>query len=143
MKSLIGIFLVSIFIFASCNTYSQYGWGRGSNYNRLYDVKTVETISGQVTEIDKIYPEKNMSYGVHLTLSTSGGSISVHLGPGWYIENQEVQISKDDNVTVTGSKVTYDGSQVIIAKEVTKGDQVLVLRDDEGYPLWAGWRNKR
>lgn len=143
MKSIIGILLTSLIVFVSCNTYSQNGWGRGSNYNRLYDVKTVETISGVVTDINKIYPEKNMSHGIHLTLSTANGSISIHLGPGWYIENQEVQISKDDNVTVTGSRVKYDGNDVIIAKEVAKGDQVLVLRDDEGYPLWAGWRNKR
>jgi len=143
MRTFIALFITLLFVFVSCNSYSQDGWGRGSNYNRLYDVKTVETISGQVTNIDKVYPDKNSSYGVHLTLSTSTGSISIHLGPGWYIEKQDVQIAKDDNITVTGSRVTYDGSQVIIAKEVVKGDMVLKLRDDEGYPFWAGWRNKR
>lgn len=143
MRSIIAIFITLLFVFVSFNSYSQDGWGRGSNYNRLYDVKTVETISGQVTSIDKVYPDKNSSYGVHLTLSTSSGSISIHLGPGWYIEKQDMQIAIDDNITVTGSKVTYDGNQVIIAKEVVKGDMILKLRDDEGYPFWAGWRNKR
>ena len=26
------------------------------------------------------------------------------------------------------------------AEEVTKGDQVLELRDASGVPMWAGWR---
>ncbi|MBK8981835.1 MAG: hypothetical protein IPM38_05805 [Ignavibacteria bacterium] len=32
---------------------------------------------------------------------------------------------------------------VIIAKEIIKGDEVLTLRDDNGYPYWAGWRKKK
>lgn len=130
-----------VLVFAG-NIYSQNGWGSGSNYNRLYDVKTVETVTGSVVSIDQVSPDKNMSTGVHLILNTANGNISVHLGPAWYIENQEVQINKDDNITVTGSKVTYNGNQVIIAKEVVKGDQILKLRDDNGYPVWSGWRNK-
>jgi hypothetical protein len=143
MKSLASILLILLFVFSSCSVYPQKGWGPGSNYNRMYDVNTVETISGQVTKVDKIYPDNNMSYGIHLTLSTTTGEISVHLGPGWFIENQDTEVNAGDNVTVTGSKVTYEGSEVIIAKEVTKGDEVLKLRDDNGFPLWSGWRNRR
>ncbi len=146
IKSKILILFALLFAFSTCTVYSQKGWGPGSNYNKIYDVNTVETISGQVTSIDKIYPDKNMAYGmaygIHLTLNTSDGDISVHLGPGWFIENQDIQINVGDNVIVTGSKVTYEGSKVIIAKEVTKGDQVLKLRDDNGYPLWSGWHNR-
>lgn len=129
-------------LFFAGNIYSQNGWGPGSNYNRLYDVKTIETVNGSVTSIDQVSPDKDMSTGVHLILNTANGKISVNLGPAWYIDNQEVQINKDDNITVTGSKVTYNGDQVIIAKEVVKGDQVLKLRDDNGYPVWSGWRKK-
>lgn len=124
------------------NLYSQNGWGPGSNYNRLYDTKTVEMVSGTVMSVDQTSTENNMSAGVHLLLNTGNGNVTVHLGPAWYIDNQDVVISKDDNISVTGSKVTYKGDQIIIAKEVTKGDQILRLRDDNGYPLWSGWRNK-
>ncbi|MBK6537871.1 MAG: DNA-binding protein [Ignavibacteria bacterium] len=130
-----------VLIFAG-NIYSQNGWGPGSSYNRMYDTKTVETISGSVISIDQILPDKNMSVGIHLLLNTVNGNVSIHLGPAWYIENQDIQIIKGDNVSVTGSKVTYNGDQVIIAKEVIKGDQLLKLRDENGYPLWSGWRNK-
>lgn len=130
-----------VLLFAG-NVYSQNGWGPGSSYNRMYDTKTVETISGSVLSVDQVSPDKNMSSGIHLLLNTENGKMLVHLGPAWYIDNQDVQIEKGDNVSVTGSKVTYKGEQVIIAKEVTKGDQVLKLRDENGYPLWSGWRNK-
>ena len=124
------------------NIYSQNGWGPGSSYNSMYDTKTVKTISGSVISIDQILPDKNMSIGIHLLLNTVNGNVSIHLGPAWYIENQDIQIIKGDNVSVTGSKVTYNVDQVIIAKEVIKGDQLLKLRDENGYPLWSGWRNK-
>ncbi len=130
-----------VLLFAG-NIYSQNGWGPGSSYNRMYDTKTVETISGSVISIDQILPDKNMSVGIHLLLNTVNGNVSIHLGPAWYIDNQDIQIIKGDNVSVTGSKVTYNGDQVIIAKEVIKGDQLLKLRDENGYPLWSGWRNK-
>lgn len=142
MKTTIITLIALLFVFITSSTIAQNGWGRGSNYNKLYDTKTVETISGTVTTIDKVYTDKNSTYGVHLTISTNNGEINVHLGPAWYIENQDLQIVKDDNITVTGSKVTYDGNKVIIAKEVVKGDQILKLRDEDGYPLWSGWRNK-
>ena len=42
------------------------GWGHGSKFNTMYDSKTVETISGEVTGIDEIRPMKGMSHGIHL-----------------------------------------------------------------------------
>jgi hypothetical protein len=39
---------------------------------------------------------------------------------------------------VVGSKVTMAGQEVVIAREIKKGDQVLTLRDAKGVPLWAG-----
>ena len=65
------------------------GWGPGSQYNRMYDPKAVGTISGEVTSIDRITPMKGMSGGVHMNVKTDKETVSVHLGPSWYLENQE------------------------------------------------------
>ncbi len=118
------------------------GWGMGSQYGRMYDPKTVETISGEVERVDMITPMKGMSGGVHLVVKTDKESISVHLGPAWYLENQDVKIQPKDKVEITGSRITFDGKPAIIAKEVKKGDEVLNLRDDSGYPVWSGWRRR-
>lgn len=118
------------------------GWGMGSEYGRMYDPKTVETVSGEVVSVDKITPAKGMSYGVHLTLKTGKETIPVHLGPGWYIEKQDTKIEPKDKVEVKGSRVTYEGKPAIIAAEVKKGDEVLKLRDENGIPVWSGWRRR-
>ncbi|HWP92104.1 MAG TPA: DNA-binding protein [Thermodesulfobacteriota bacterium] len=118
------------------------GWGMGSQYNKMYNPKTVETISGEVVSVDKITPMKGMSYGIHLTLKTEKETISVHLGPGWFIERQDIKIEPKDKIEVTGSRITFEGKPAIIAAEVKKGDEILKLRDENGVPVWAGWRKR-
>ncbi len=118
------------------------GWGPGGAYNRIYDLKTIETISGEVISVDAITPLKSMCYGVHLTLQTKKETISVHLGPSWYIENQDTKIEPKDKVEVKGSRVIFDGNPAIIAAEVKKGEEVLNLRDEKGFPFWSGWRKR-
>jgi hypothetical protein len=118
------------------------GWGMGTHYGRMYNPKTVETISGEVVSVDKITPMKGMSYGVHLTVKTDKETISVHLGPGWYIESQDIKIMREDKVEVKGSRITFEGNPAIIAAEVKKGEEVLKLRDENGFPVWSGWRRR-
>jgi hypothetical protein len=115
------------------------GWGMGSQYQRMYNPATVEILSGTVESVDKITPMKGMHYGVHLMLKTDKETISVHLGPGWYIERLDTKIEKGDKIHVKGSRVTMMGQPAIVAAEVKKGDNVLVLRDKEGIPAWSGW----
>jgi hypothetical protein len=118
------------------------GWGPGTPYGRMYDPKTVETISGEVADIEYLTPTKGMSQGVHLLLKTDKETIPVHLGPAWYIENQDLKIEKKDRVEVRGSRITFQQKPAIIAAEVRKGDETLKLRDNTGIPDWSGWRRR-
>ncbi len=116
------------------------GWGMGSQYNRMYNPATVETITGTVESVDKVTPMKGMYSGIHIVLKTDKESIDVHLGPEWYIERLDTKIEKGDKIEVKGSLVAISGKSTIIAAEVKKGDSTLVLRDSAGIPAWAGWR---
>ncbi len=119
------------------------GWGQGSQYNRMYNPATVETVSGAVETIEKMpSPRSGTSYGIHLTVKTPKETISVHLGPAWYIERLDTVIEAGDKIVVKGSRVTYRGKPAIIAAEIKKGDVVLLLRDETGFPAWAGWRRR-
>jgi hypothetical protein len=118
------------------------GWGPGTPYNKMYNPKTVETVSGEVVSVSQITPNKGMGAGVHMVVKTDNEIISVHLGPSWYLENQDVKIEPKNKVEVKGSKITFQGKPAIIAMEVKKGDEVLKLRDDAGFPVWAGWRRR-
>ncbi len=118
------------------------GWGPKTNYGRIYNPETVETLSGEITNVDKITPSKGMSYGIHIVLKTDETTLPVHLGPGWYIENQDITIEQNDKVEITGSRITFEGKPAIIAAKIKKGDEVLILRDENGFPVWSGWRRR-
>ena len=105
---------------------------------RNYDPKTVETIQGKVLSVEKTTPAKNRGYGVHLMLQTDKETVSVHLGPAWYIDKQTPHIEANDIITVTGSRVTVDGKPAIIAVQIKKGNETLKLRDENGIPAWRG-----
>lgn len=118
------------------------GWGPGTPYAKMYNPQTVETVTGEVVSVDKITPMKGMSYGIHVLLKTAKETISVHLGPGWYIENQDVKISPKDKIEVKGSRVSFEAKPALIAAEVKKGDKVLMLRDANGFPVWSSSKRK-
>lgn len=116
------------------------GWGPGTAYQRLYNPSTVETVTGTIESVNIITPMKGMSGGVHLLLRTEKETVPVHLGPAWYIERLDAKLEKGDRIEVTGSRTTFDGKPAIIASQIKKGDNTLVLRDSSGIPAWAGWR---
>jgi hypothetical protein len=89
------------------------GWGAGGQYGRLYDAKTVETVSGEVSSVQEMTPFKGMGNGVHLMLETDKDTISVHLGPVWYVERQDTEIAAGDKIEVKGSRITFDGKRSI------------------------------
>jgi hypothetical protein len=51
-----------------------------------------------------------------------------------------VTFKKGDEVALTGSKVKQDTSDLVLAREVVKGTDALVLRDEKGVPVW-NWRH--
>ena len=116
------------------------GWGMNSQYQRNFNPSTVETVSGTVAAVEQTTPMKGMHHGIHIMLKKEKETVEVHLGPSWYIERLDTKIEKGDKVEVKGSKVTMAGKKVIIAQEVKKGDNTLILRDSAGIPAWAGWR---
>lgn len=118
------------------------GWGRRGEYHGLFNPKTVETSQGQVVAVDTFTISGGGRPGLHLKLKRLKDTIDVHLGPVWYMENQEASFAANDSVKVTGSKVTYNGKPAIIASEVKKGRDVLTLRDSKGLPLWSGWNRR-
>jgi len=105
-----------------------------------YDAKTTGTFEGKVVSVESEKCEGCGEVGVHVMVQMKDGEVSVHLGPAWFIDNQDEKIAKDDVIEVFGSKVTENDSHFVIAAKVKKGDDTLVLRDDKGLPVWRGWR---
>ena len=128
--------LVTDMLFAQQNT--QYP------RNRMYDISTVATISGTVISVERLMPAKRMrrGYGIHALVYTGKDTLSIHLGPSWYLDKQDVKIKSGDQVEVTGSKIIYNNKPALVAAIVKKGSDVLMLRDDKGFPYWSGWKSR-
>jgi hypothetical protein len=109
------------------------GWGR------RYDPQTVQTITGKVTEVDRLAPRKGPGFGwSRVTLQTDQEAIPVILGPVWYLEQQKVSLAPGDTLEVRGSRITVEERPCLIAAEVRKGKKTLKLRDQDGLPVWSG-----
>lgn len=113
----------------------------------MYNAGTETTVSGTVEDVRQVpragrngMPNCPGCSGVHIVLKTESGGLAVHVGPSAYLESKDFKLAKGDLLTIVGSKVPFQGAEVLIAKEITKGSQVLKLRDSEGFPLWAGFR---
>lgn len=117
-----------------------------------YDPKTEITLTGTVSEIQQMTmpqapppgrgPMMSGMGGVHLTLTTKDGSKDVRLGPSAYLVEKSFTIHKGDTLEITGSLVKMGGAEAVIAREVKKGSETLVLRDKNGMPLWSGYRSR-
>ncbi|HKV38829.1 MAG TPA: DNA-binding protein [Blastocatellia bacterium] len=110
---------------------------RGQYARGVYNPDTEVTVSGIVVSVVKIR-RGNRSGGTHLNLKTSDATIDVRLGPSNFIEKQAFAISEGDQMEVTGSKVKVGEGEVLIAREIGKGDKTLTLRDSRGKPVWSG-----
>jgi hypothetical protein len=141
-NSLMAALLLIMALSMACGSENQGGQGPGGGpgYDRMYDPKTVVTVSGEVVSVDKI-TERGTGYGASLTLKTDKETILVYLGPGWFLEKPGLTFAPQDQVEITGSQTTFQGKPVIIAAQVKKGDKSLKLRDPAGIPAWAGADN--
>jgi hypothetical protein len=72
-----------------------------------------------------------------LLMKTDTDTIRIHLGPTAFLNSQKIEIKEGDRLVVTGSRVTLGDSQVVLAREIRKGDTVWTLRNAAGQPLWS------
>ncbi len=137
---------------AAVSAAAQMGPGAGRMMGPFYNAGTEMTVTGTVSEVQQIAgPTAGTGgtswakcprgwTGTHLLLKTDAGDLIVHVGPSAYLASKNFSIAAGDKLKILGSKVQYQGSEFFIAREVTKGEQVLTLRDSRGFPLWSGFR---
>jgi hypothetical protein len=108
------------------------------NAGQFYSSATETTVAGTVEDVRTVSPPARSRGGLHLTLNTSSGPVEVHVGPTWYVSSRNITFAKGDTVTLIGSKITMSGREALVAREITKGQQVLTLRAANGTPVWSG-----
>jgi hypothetical protein len=97
----------------------------------------VETLTGLVVAVPPP-PAAGVPAFAHFTLKVGAETLTVLLGPSWYLARQGFALKPLDRVTVQGSRTTVAGKPALVAAAVTKDGATLRLRDDHGAPLWGG-----
>jgi hypothetical protein len=98
-----------------------------------YDLAAEITVRGGVAEIHESKLAGDHP-GLHLVLKTEQETLEVHLCPVRFLRELEFAIEIGDQLTVLGSRPK--GAAVLVAREVKKGQQSLILRDATGAPNW-------
>jgi hypothetical protein len=98
----------------------------------------MSAFDGEVIGVDRVPPGETLNSNVRLVLrSTSSEPVAVELAPGWYLEEQGVQLSPRQRMKVRGRQSkTADGGQTMVAWELETGNRVVPLRDGQGQPVW-------
>jgi len=102
----------------------------------LYNPATEITVTGTVEAENKITGRQGWG-GTHLQLKTESETLDVHVGPSWFLSQNKVTFAKGDQIEVTGSKVKFANADALLAREITKGGQKLILRNENGFPVWS------
>ena len=105
---------------------------------RMVNPAVSETVSGSVMDVYQTASTQGQGTGLHLLLKTDGEMLDVHLGPEWYLDQQDFRVEPGDSLAIKGERFTKYGAPALIAFEMQKGEQVLSLRDQEGLPQWKG-----
>ena len=104
-----------------------------------YDVHTETKMKGTVEEV-QLPPKGSEREAAHLLVKTGTDTADVYLCPKAFLDDMGVSFSKGDEVALTGSKVKQGEADLILAREVVKGNDTLVLRDAKGNPVWSWHR---
>ena len=120
--------------------YAQRRGGDGMGMPR-YDKSTEVTISGTVEKVESHIGKMGWN-GTHLVVRFEAETLTVHVGPTAYLAKKGFAFAEGDKIEVTGSKVPFEGHDVLLAREIRKGDKLLTLRNRQGIPMWSGskWR---
>jgi hypothetical protein len=103
-----------------------------------YDVATEAKLKGTIAEL-KLPEKANNREVAHLTIKSGTDTFDLYLCPKSFMDDMGVSFAKGDEVAFTGSKVKLGEAEMILAREVVKGTDTLVLRDAKGVPVW-NWR---
>jgi hypothetical protein len=100
-----------------------------------YDLHTEAKMKGTVEEL-KLPPKGSEKDAAHLLMKSGTDSVDVYLCPKSFFDDMGMGFSKGDEIALTGSKVKQGEVDLVLAREVVKGNDTFVLRDAKGDPVW-------
>jgi hypothetical protein len=100
-----------------------------------YDSQTEIKTKGVIDEINVLTVGSRKDF-TEVVLKNGEEKLHVYVCPKPFQDEMGITFAKGDEVAVTGSKVKQDTADVILAREIVKGTDTLMFRDEKGKPVW-------
>jgi hypothetical protein len=100
-----------------------------------YDPQSEAKMKGTVDEV-RFPPKGSEKDAAHLMVKNGADLVDIYLCPKSFLDDMGVSFTKGDEIALTGSKIKADGAELMLAREIVKGNDTVVLRDGKGNPVW-------
>ena len=100
-----------------------------------YDLQAEMKTKGVIDEVNLLSVGTRKDF-TELIIKNGDDKIHIYVCPKPFEEEMGISFSKGDQIAVTGSKVKHDAADVILARELVRGQDTLLFRDAKGAPVW-------
>jgi hypothetical protein len=101
-----------------------------------------ETIEGRIEDVNVQGFCMSEHQGLHLKVRSGNTTYNVHLGPTSVVDDRKFRFALGDDIRISGAYYEANGEKFIVAFTVEKGEQKLILRDEDGRPTWTAGRGR-
>jgi hypothetical protein len=107
-------------------------------YNLADEIK----LKGTVESVKQVPNSCSGFTGTHVILKTDKGVLEVQIAPAEFLKELEISFAVGDALEITGVKVKQADTDMLLAREVVRKGNSLVVRDPKGEPVWT-WLLKK
>lgn len=101
-----------------------------------YDAAKEIVASGTVTGHEEFAcPASESELGDHLLLKSGDKVYEVHLAPARVMRSTHWEFKTGENIEVRGAAVKFRGKDGLLARQITRGNEVFTFRDPQGKML--------
>ncbi len=100
-----------------------------------YNLATEVNITVTIEDVREV-PKREALDGIHLSVKSKNDNFDVYVGPTAFVRLFDVTFKKGDEMELTGSRVNFQGEDLVLGRELRLGHVTLILRDKTGWPNW-------
>jgi hypothetical protein len=102
------------------------------SYNTAAETK----VAGVIQDVSEFFCPVSDDQGMHVLLKSDSGNLLIHVAPARFLRGQEIRFSPGQQLEVVGAQVKFQGRDSLLARQITRGNELIVLRDHSGKPVW-------
>ena len=124
------VFLTAVLILIASISFAQ----RSDNQREYNDVDDVKTVSGEFSST--VRPDAKFK-------TDDGTEYIVKLGPYWYWEQNDYEVSTNTQTNIKGEVKQVDGQYELYPWTIDQSGNSMYFADDNGVPKWSKGKGKR